>query len=50
MQRLVFFKYALFIINELPATQICVLLPGDYFGNCGSVFTQLLQGLYVIFK
>lgn len=50
MERLVFLEYALFIFNELPVTQICVLLPGDYFGNCGFAFTQLLQRHYVIFK
>jgi len=43
MERLVFLDYALFLISELPVTQICVLLPGDYFGNCGFVFTQLLR-------
>ena len=45
-----FLEYAVFMINELPVTQICVLLPGDYFGNCGFVFTQILQRFCVIFK
>ena len=44
-----FHQMCLFIINELPVTQICILIPGDYFGNCGFVFTHLLQRFDVIF-
>lgn len=48
MEWFVFLKYALFTINKLLITQICVLLTEYYFGNWFCVYTNTLDVLWYI--